>query len=424
MKSDPPSPGGEAPRPTGLKKGSPAWWAISLALHIVVLGALFVIFPYEEFVKPAERKKIQQPLVNQKVLEATTKRVEEKQAEEMARKLREIEAITTDIQSVEVNQRKAHAAFKTVITQLSPELATDLATVARTRMEEFLAKKSINDEAWSAYEASGSAESTIPENPTDLKTALSANSELLKKVFGSREALNRAQAAVLEAQQQVAGRLGFLKDQKPELVARQTALVASWGKSMDVSGTHFSGMKPLSQNYSDTARVVDSVNNARRDLERREKDVRSTQGAIDKRAAEISKRQEAMDKVAADLKAVDPSDKRRTGELTRKISGLKKEIERITGQQTRDESTLAKRTEAKTVAQSALASRTEALRKSLSEMTEARKAITTSRKEAIDLTAEAVRLQQALDADLTESLAQLPPPPPPETAPAQPEDSQ
>jgi len=65
---------------------------ISLGLHAIVLCVLFVIFPYKEFVKPAARAKTQQPLVNQKTLDATTRRLEEKQSAELARKLRELEA--------------------------------------------------------------------------------------------------------------------------------------------------------------------------------------------------------------------------------------------------------------------------------------------------------------------------------------------
>lgn len=420
----PPSPTSGVPahgRPVASKTKSTAWWLWSLGVHALLLGVLYLVFPYKAFVKPDARPKVAQPLVNQRVLETTTKRIEEKQAEQMARKLRELAVLTADIQATEVSHQTAYASFKTAIIQLSPELANDLAATARQLYQDYQDKLAADQAAWDAYATrdAGVENDLATQTGGELRATYNQLKSLVITISGPQDKLNFAQAGLLDTQQQIAGRLGFLKEQEPDLIARQAAIVAAWNRTLALGSEYSATHGPLRDLYDGASRIVDGVNNRTRDLQRTQGDYHKVNDRLAKRATTIAETQQALAALATQLAALDPADKKLLPGLKRKSNELQKKLERDRGEQAKDQATLVK-------LQTSLESRTADLDTSRAQLAErviaihaARKALLAGRGPYLDAMRQTLALQQSLDSVLTETLARIPVPPPstPATAP-------
>ncbi|NJK92111.1 MAG: hypothetical protein HC904_09960 [Blastochloris sp.] len=425
MTAEPPAsetPAATPPVRARAKKLSPAWWLVSLLLHAAVLGILFVVFPYQEFVMPKAREKQNQPIVNQKVLEATTQKIEEKQAEEMARKLRELESLTAEIVSVETRQRSAHASFKETFTQLSPELARDLAGLAREQLQTYAEVFKADQDAWAA--ALQGLQETAPTlaNPAEptLKETLARLEDLFKKLPGTQDKLNFRQAALLETQQQIAGRLGFLKSQEPELVAQQARLVAAWENTMGLGAEYTSKMGPLIKLLSATQGACDGLNQARRTLVDREKKLREIEAAIEKRNPELVKLQSTLSALTEEQKASDPADKKKAKDFENRLKKANEALNRVQVAQNKDTQTKEARVKALEEGSRNLKARTEDMVQRLAGVAPAQEAIVTARAPYHAEMQKALELQNSLDAKMTATLAVATTEPIPGTEPVSP----
>lgn len=409
MPAPPPSPPVEsAPaEKAARKRKSPAWWVISLVVHGALLGLLLLIFPYREFVKPAAREKQAAPLVNQKTLEQTAKRVEEKQAEEMARKLRELAALRTDIQSVEVKQRTAHAAFATTITEISPALATNLAGTARGQLSEYLALQKGEDEAWAAFQAESAKALPGPEG-APLKPGIEALAQAYEALTSAQNKLNFAQAALLDTQQQMAGRLGFLKSSKPALVEKQATLVSAWSVTMELGAAYTGALSAARELYDSAGKRADEVSRALKSLAERQSQLAEIENAVAKQTSEAAKGREKLASLNSERETLNPPDKKKLKDLDGAINRVTQELRRSEGKLKSDETTNGKREAAAAKASEALEAKREELRKMLESISAARQAFSETRKPYLQRMRAVLDAQKSLDETMTATLAESP----------------
>ncbi len=392
---------------TAAKKGSSLWWMISLGLHAIVLCVLFVIFPYKEFVKPAARAKTQQPLVNQKTLDATTRRLEEKQSAELARKLRELVALTADIQSVEVAKRVEHAEFNRTFSQLSPELASELIAVARGKLNLHAEKQKAEEETWTAFQNSGAGASATVGNLEDpaFKASIDTQAELLKAASAAQQALSFHQAAVLETQQKLAGRLGFLKTQQAEIVAKQAGLVSAWEKTMDSGGIYASALTRTQELASSISGNLNSLTQLRKILQNRQTELAKLDTSIATRKTTITAAQSALEQLIEKKKNLDPTNQKPDKELDKRIKKGTEDLNRQKTEQGKQSASRQEREKSLQTTEAQLQARNLSVNKSLADLPEVQKSLQESRKGYVAAMAQSIALQTTLDAAMTAALA-------------------
>jgi len=380
---------------------------LSLGLHAIILCVLFVLFPYKEFIKPAARAKSQQPLVNQKTLEATTRRLEEKQSEELARKLRELVALTANIQSVEVAKRVEHSEFNRTFTQLSPELAVELISVAREKLNNHTETQNAEEAAWTAFQNSEAGASAILGNPEDpaFKATLGSQAELLKAASAAQDALSFHQAGLLETQQKLAGRLGFLKARQAEIVAKQAGLVAAWEKTMDSGGTYLSEITRTLALGSSISGSLNSLAQSRNSLQNRQTELAKLDTSITKRSTLITSTEIALKQLIEEQKILDPTNKKRTKEFESRIKRSTDELSRHKAEQTKQSASRQEREKSLQPIEAQLQARGLSLKTSLTAFHEARKSLHESHKVYVAAMAQSIALQTTLDAAMTAALA-------------------
>lgn len=401
------------------KKASSSWWITSTVIHLAVIGLLFLIFPYQEFVKPTAREKVAQPLVNQKTLEATTRRIEEKQAEEMALKLRELEALTGDIQSVEVRQRVSHAEFQKNITQLSPELANDLATVARAEFAAYRELQKADQEAWDSLQTALNAAAPILQRLDDsnLKATVDSLSVAFKKVPAAQDKLNFAQAGLLETQQKIASRLGFIREAQPDLFNTQEKLVASIENTMQLGAAYSASFKATRPVLLDSPKMVDRLLTLRRVLEENQKSLAASVATLPQRLEAVAKLEASIAGLEKTPNTADPAAKKVSQEVTRKIRPLRIELKRAQIQLSKEQKNQASREAVIQKTGSELSARETELRTLLATLDSARSSLISSRKKYVESMQEFLDSQARLDASLVTALGQTPQTPAAATTP-------
>ncbi len=389
-------------------KTKPAWWLWSLALHLVVFGALYWFFAYSRAPSPGARP-VRQPVVAERVLDTATRQIQDKQAEEMARKLRELASLTGAIQAAETRHRGSYASFEAAATRLGPELVAGLAADTRRLYEEFRPTLDAERAAWEAFAARDreAHEKFDAASPPERREILDRLKPLVRTIREPQARLNLAQAGLLDAERQIAGRLGFLRDQAPGLVAAQGEIVKAWIRTMELGGAYLESLGPLDSLHGSGETLARRAADRARELGREQESRERIVARMAEREAAITEIGAAREELSATLSTLDPADRRQVGDTQRKIGDLQRRLERTQRDLANDHNALARQDANIQTRAEALAAAAGALADELARIHEARRAILEARARYTESLEQTLALRGRIEATLLATLESI-----------------
>lgn len=359
---------------------------------------------------PDTRPSVKQPVVDRKVLDSTSRRIEEKQAAKMSRKLRELESLTGFIQSAETQHRTTYASFESAAKQLSPELATNLEVKARQLYQVYRDDLATEKAAWEAYLTSDREAHAALQNAPDKerREILDQLKGIINVLRSPHHRIHLAQAGLLDAERQIAGRLGFIRDQAPDLVSAQAGLIDAWIRTSELGGAYGATADSLYQLYDAAESRARRMLGPAREVDRARVTLEKLTTRLADREVTLKEIRETRAALEATLEStVDPTQKKRGDDTKRKISDLQKRLERIERDQKKDQADMVRQ-------EASLKSRIDALDKAaadlaqkLSEINDARRAVHDARAPYMDSMQRSLALQESIHAKLSETLERL-----------------